>query len=91
MVESFEQQLYKIDCAQLILSFLYSEQQWAIVPLSVAKTAQSEGNFSIFTLSDSPERVCYKITHKYPKASTIKSLKILDHYLELCLPNTKKA
>lgn len=77
-----------LDCAQLIFSFLYSDKQWAIVPLSMAKMAQSRGNFSIFTLSDPPpERTYYKITHKYPKASTLASLAILDHYLELCLPN----
>ena len=81
----------KLDCAQLILSFLYAEQQWAIVPLSVAKMAKSKDNFSIFTLFDAPERIFYKITHKYSKASTIKSLEILDHYLKLCLPNSKKA
>lgn len=76
-----------LDCAQLIFSFLYSEQQWAIVPLSVAKMANSRGNFSIFTLSaPPPERIYYKITHKYPKASTIASLEILNHYLNLCLP-----
>jgi DNA-binding transcriptional LysR family regulator len=77
-----------LDCAQLIFSFLYSDQQWAIVPLSVAKMAQSKGNFNIFTLSEAPpERIYYKITHKYPKASTITSLEILNHYLKLCLPN----
>jgi Transcriptional regulator len=78
----------QLDSAQLIFSFLFSEKQWAIVPLSVAKMAASKGNFNIFTLSEAPpERICYKITHKYPKASTIASLEILNHYLNLCLPN----
>ncbi len=77
----------RLDNAQLIFSFLYSDQQWAIVPLSVAKMAKSKGNFNIFTLAEPPpERIIYKITHKYPKSSTISSLEILDHYLTLCLP-----
>ncbi|WP_371377150.1 LysR family transcriptional regulator [Sporomusa aerivorans] len=78
----------RLDCAQLIFSFFYSDKQWAIVPLSVAKMAQRKGNFNIATLANSPpERIYYKITHKYPKAITIASLEILDHYLKLCLPN----
>lgn len=78
-----------LDCAQLIFSFLYSDQQWAIVPLSVAIMAKSKGNFQIITLSETPpERIYYKISHKYPKASTIASLEILNHYLKLCLPNS---
>ncbi|QDR81545.1 LysR family transcriptional regulator [Sporomusa termitida] len=77
----------RLDCVQLIFSFLYSDKQWAIVPLSVARMAKSRGEFSISYLSESPpERICYKITHKYPKASTLASLAILDHYLKICLP-----
>ncbi len=76
-----------LDSAQLIFSFMHSEDQWAIVPLSVAKMAKSKGNFSIYTLGElAPERTVFKITHKYPKASTIKSLSLLDHYLKLLLP-----
>jgi DNA-binding transcriptional LysR family regulator len=82
----------KLDCAQLIFSFLYSDKQWAIVPLSVAQMAKSRGNFSISTLAEAPpERTCYKITHKYPKASTTASLEILNHYLKTCLPNNSAA
>lgn len=77
----------QLDSAQLIFSFLHSEEQWAIVPLSVAKRAESRGSFRIFTLSAAPpERVYYKITHKYPRASTVAGLEILDHYLAMCLP-----
>lgn len=77
----------RIDTTQLIFSFLCDEQQWAIVPLSVAKMAKSRGNFSIFPLIDAPpERVVYKITHKHPKPEALEGLKILDHYLKTCLP-----
>ena len=73
-----------LDNAQLLFSFIYSDQQWSIVPLSVAKMAQSKGSFTISTLSDPPpERIIYKLTHKYPKASSIASLEILDHYMKL--------
>lgn len=82
----------RLDCAQLIFSFLYSDKQWAIVPLSVAQRAKSRGKFTISRLSETPpDRVCYKITHKYPKASTLASLALLDHYLKLYLPDTLTA
>ncbi|MDR3564755.1 MAG: LysR family transcriptional regulator [Negativicutes bacterium] len=77
----------RLDSAQLVFSFLANEQQWAIVPLSVAKMAQSRGNFSMFPLLEPPpERICYKITHKHPKASAVASLEVLNHYLSTCLP-----
>jgi len=76
-----------LDTAQLVLSFLCDERQWAIVPLSVAKMAQTRGNFSVSPLADGPpDRVVYKITHKHPRPDAAQGLKILDHYLRLCLP-----
>lgn len=79
----------RLDSAQLIFSFFHSEKQWSIVPLSVARMAASKGKFSIFTLAETPpNRICYKLTHKYPKASTIASLEFLDHYLKEYLPDS---
>lgn len=75
-----------LDTAQLILSFLSKGNQWAIVPQSVAKTALATGNFSIFNLVEAPpERICYKLTHKYPKVSAMDSMAIFDKYLKILL------
>lgn len=72
-----------LDTAQLILSFFHHERQWAIVPLSVAKTAQKMGNYQIFYFSETPpNRICYKIIHKYSKAATLKSINIIDKYFK---------
>lgn len=71
-----------LDTAQLIFSFFYHPRQWAIVPLSVAHKAQQSGTYQIFRFSEGqPNRVCYKITHKYLQCSTIESLKIMERYL----------
>ncbi len=76
----------RLDTAQLVLSFLCNEQQWAIVPLSVAKMAKSKGHFHMFPLAENPpERAVYKITHKYPRANAIEGLKVLNHYFKLHL------
>lgn len=81
-----------LDNAQLVFSFLFSEEQWAIVPLSVAEMARKQSPFRIYRLSEEPpERVIYKITHKYPKASTLASLELLDHYLKIYLPQGSPA
>jgi len=77
----------RLDNAQLVFSFLCHEEQWAIVPSSVAKMAKSRGHFSSYPLAEGPPaRIIYKITHKYPKAGTVASLEVLEHYLRLHLP-----
>jgi len=76
----------RLDNVQLTLSFLFNSKHWAIVPLSVAKTALTTGSFSIFHLSEAPpERVCYKLKHKIPKASAIESIALFEHYLDTLL------
>lgn len=75
-----------VDTAQLILTLLKKPEQWSVVPLSVAKLACLKGNFSVSFLTEPPpERTCYKIRHKSPKARTREALKIFDHYLKLLL------
>lgn len=76
----------RLDNVQLLTTFLYHERQWAIVPQSVANTALTSHNFSVFHLSEAPpDRICYKLTHKHPKASALASLKVLNHYLAIFL------
>jgi DNA-binding transcriptional LysR family regulator len=76
----------QINTANLALQLLRHDRQWTILPESVAKNAVLRGNFSYGYLSEPPpKRVVYKLTHKYPKASTLESLKIFDHYLNCLL------
>jgi len=78
----------QLDTAQLVLQLLRDPDHWSIVPLSVAKSAVLHGNFSICHLADPPpERIVYKLTHKYPKSSTVESLKVFDQYLKNLLDN----
>lgn len=75
-----------IDNIQLLHYFLLDEQ-WIIIPYSAARKMKSRGNYSITPLLENPpDRVIYKITHKYPQTSTVESLKVLDHYLQLHFP-----
>jgi len=59
-----------LDTVQLIPFLMIDEKQWAIVPLTIARSFQKEGDFRIQYLSDPPpERVCFLITHKKKKPS----------------------
>lgn len=79
----------QVDTSQLILSFMHDPDQWSIVPLSVAKAAQAKNDISIFRLSPAPpERICYKLTHKHPKATTLQALEVFNAHLQNVLAET---
>jgi DNA-binding transcriptional LysR family regulator len=72
-----------LDTAQLVLSLLSTERQWAVVPLSFARFAQRRGEYHIFRFSEPvPDRICYKITRRDSKASTVAAIKIFDYYFQ---------
>ncbi|GMA65066.1 LysR family transcriptional regulator [Alicyclobacillus fastidiosus] len=74
----------RLDTAQLILAIMEQAKQWAIVPLSMARSFKSKGDFVIQHLTDTPpHRVCYQITHKSPRQSAIHAIDILNQYSEL--------
>jgi len=82
--------MIRLDTSQLIFSFFSDERQWAIVPLSVARKARKSGHYRIFHLSEPPpDRICYQIKHRYPRASTVASIKVLDQYLRALLADTE--
>ncbi|MBU2699988.1 DNA-binding transcriptional LysR family regulator [Sporomusaceae bacterium BoRhaA] len=67
----------------LILTLLQDVEKWAIVPMWLAQYATKLGNFSYYRLSNPPpDLICYKITHKFPKPSTQRSLLVLNEYLK---------
>jgi DNA-binding transcriptional LysR family regulator len=69
----------RIDTAQLLLTFMTSPEKWAIVPLSMARNFETTGEFAIYHLEDPPpERICYQIRPRHPRASAVESLQILD-------------
>lgn len=73
----------KITGSTLIFNLLKSPEQWTIVPMWIAQYAITLGSFTYYHLSDpSPDMVCYKITHKFPKPSTERSLAVLNEYLD---------
>jgi len=72
----------KVTGISLIFTLLQDIRKWAIVPMWLAQYATKLGNFSYYKLSNPPpDLICYKITHKFPRPSTKKSLLVLNKYL----------
>ena len=72
------QEQLRVDSVSIIRALLQNELDWAIVPESASKFLSHEGFFFQKLLPAPPERIIYKITHRFPKASTIPSLEILN-------------
>ncbi len=72
-----------IDTASLILNLMDDPKYWAIVPISMANAFKEITDFQIYNiLEPPPNRIIYKLTHRYPKPSSIDSIKILDGFLK---------
>lgn len=73
-----------VDTASLIFSLMYDENQWAIVPKSVADHFVTHKRFVIQRLeSPAPSRICYKIKHKHTNNMKLECLKILENYASI--------
>ncbi|MDR3561860.1 MAG: LysR family transcriptional regulator [Negativicutes bacterium] len=78
----------RLDSASLLFCLLRDPCQWALVPMWVANVALKRGVYAIRKLSPAPpDLMCYRITHKYPKANTIRSIAVFDHYFALLQQN----
>lgn len=65
----------------MVLPLLRTPQQWAIVPLSIAQSTTATKMYTIQKLIDPPpDRICYRLTHKFAKSSTKKALAIFETF-----------
>jgi DNA-binding transcriptional LysR family regulator len=66
-----------VDTVTLIERMLRRPEQWALVPVSVLQRWTNK-QFSFQHLKEKPpERICYLITHRYPRHGTAEALDIL--------------
>lgn len=71
-----------VDTAALILKLMQDDGAWSIIPLSMAQEFQKTGQYELYNIKEEPpERVIYKLTHKFPKPSSIPALELLEKYL----------
>lgn len=78
----------QVDTFELLFHLLSKEQMWAIAPVSVIDRIRSLRPVSVSEISNKiqpPERITYKIKHKYPNEATLKAVQVfedrLDEYL----------
>jgi DNA-binding transcriptional LysR family regulator len=80
-----------IDSAHLIATFLDHPDRWAIISASIVKSLNQNQRFKVHNLiSPPPDRVCYMITHRFPKPGSIKSLEIMLDYLDRFLTGAEQ-
>lgn len=65
----------------MVLPLLRMPQQWAIVPMSIAQSVAETGKYTIQKLIDPPpDRICYRLTHKFAKSRTKEAIEIFDAF-----------
>ncbi|MDO8970927.1 MAG: LysR family transcriptional regulator [Saprospiraceae bacterium] len=72
------QEQLRVDSVSMVRALLHNERDWAIVPESASAFLSHEGFFFQKLSPSPPERIIYKLTHRYPKASALTALEILN-------------
>lgn len=68
-----------VSTGPMVLPMLQTPGHWAVVPLSIARSAAAGGKYSLQEFTDPPpDRICYKLVHKFAKAGTRKALALFD-------------
>ena len=78
----------QVDTFELLFHLLSSEKMWAIAPVSVVDRIRSLRPVYVSEIGNPiqpPERITYKIKHKYPNEATLKAVQLfedkMDEYL----------
>ncbi len=78
----------QVDTFELLFHLLADETLWAIVPISVAERITSLRPVCISEIANSlqpPERITYKIKHKYPNEATLKAVQVFEEKINAYL------
>lgn len=74
----------QVDTFELLFHLLSKENMWAIAPASVVERIKKLRTVRISEIANAvqpPERVTYKIKHRYPKETTLKAVQIFESKL----------
>ncbi|WP_432665621.1 LysR family transcriptional regulator [Wukongibacter baidiensis] len=71
-----------VDIPQLIPDFLECEKIWSVIPSSIKSIWESNERLQFFEIEDPPpDRITYKVTNRYPKASRVNTIRVFENYL----------
>jgi DNA-binding transcriptional LysR family regulator len=69
----------QVDNATLVLRFLLEGERWSILPSSIIKRLQALAPIQTCPLANAPpDRICYKLTHRFPKTASIPSIQLFE-------------
>ena len=79
--DPFQSSHIQVSNGPMVLPLLRTPKQWAIVPLSIAQSTAASKKYTIQRLSDPPpDRICYKLTHKFAKSRSKEAVAIFDTF-----------
>lgn len=83
------QPILQVDTIAMLMLFL-KEHNWTILPHSIIKALQKQYPiYGIPIIEGPPDRVCYKLTHRFPKPANANAIASFDKELEQYLIENK--
>lgn len=87
-VSKGERPRVEVDTFELLLHLMSDERMWAIAPITVVERIKSLRSIYVSEIANTvqpPERVTYKIKHKYPNEATLKAVQIFEEKMNAYL------
>lgn len=84
-VSKGERPRIQVDTFELLLHLMANDKMWAIVPVSVMERIQKLRPIYVSEIGNKiqpPERITYKIKHKYPNEAMLKAVQTFEEKLE---------
>lgn len=76
---SYENPFITVNTGSLISHYLDVPNRWSIVPISYLSSMKNYRDIVYYKLKDSPPpRICYQLTHRFPKPSRIETIEIFE-------------
>lgn len=91
-VSKGERPRIQVDTFELMLHLLSKERMWAIVPVSVMERICKLQTIYVSEIGNKiqpPERITYKIKHKYPNEATLRAVQLFEEKLDEYLKRKK--
>ena len=75
----------QVDTFELLLHLMSDERMWAIAPISVVERLKTLRKIQVSEIANAvqpPERITYKIRHKYPNEATLKAIQMFEEKMD---------
>lgn len=77
------QHMITVNTGSTLIHYLDKPGNWAIGPISLIRSMQKTDKIVCYELKESPPpRICYQLTHRYPKPSKLNALNLIEQEVE---------